>query len=179
MDDAKAVKENVFLPTYDPSYSRITLFLYLEARALDRRDMDSWKAMLAEDIRYRMPIRVTKSKHYDGIAHDMSHFDEDYTSIASRLHRLTMKSAWSEDPPSRTRRMVTNILVSPTDRETEFEVASYLHLLRSRSDEPDFLHLSCERRDRIRFEGDMTKISYREIILDQSVLGMPNLAIFF
>lgn len=179
MDDAKPKSVADFLPIYDPTYSRITLFLYLEARALDRRDFDSWKAMLAEDIRYRMPIRVSKSKQHDGVEHDMLHFDEDYTSLASRLHRLTMKSAWSEDPPSRTRRMVTNILVSPTDRETEFEVVSYLHLLRNRSDEPDFLHLSCERRDRIRFEGDMTKISHREIIMDQAVLGMPNLAIFF
>lgn len=179
MDDVKPKAAEVFLPTYDQSYSRIVLFLYLEARALDRRDFDSWKAMLAEDISYRMPVRVSKSRHHDGIAQDMSHFDEDYTSLSSRLYRLTMKSAWSEDPPSRTRRMVTNILVSPTDRETEFEVVSYLHLLRNRSDEPDFLHLSCERRDRIRFEGDMTKICYREIIMDQSVLGMPNLAIFF
>ena len=179
MDNVKPKVVEDFLPIYDPTYSRIVLFLYLEARALDRRDFDSWKAMLAEDISYRMPVRVSKSKHHDGIAQDMSHFDEDYTSLASRLHRLSMKSAWSEDPPSRTRRMVTNILVSPTDRETEFEVVSYLHLLRNRSDEPDFLHLSCERRDRIRFEGDVTKISCREIIMDQSVLGMPNLAIFF
>ena len=84
----------------------------------------------------------------------------------------------AEDPPSRTRRMVTNILVSRTHQDTEFEVVSYLQLLRNRSDEPEFAHLSCERRDRIRFEGDMTKICCREIIMDQAVLGMSNLAVF-
>ena len=178
VDAAPAAVDEVFLPTHDPRYSRITLFLFLEARALDRRDFVAWKAMLAEDIRYRMPIRVTKSKNHDGIDHGTSHFEDDYTSLSARLHRLSMKSAWAEDPPSRTRRMVTNILVSPTDLDTEFEVVSYLHLLRNRSNEAEFLHLSCERRDRIRFEGDVTKICNREIIPDQSVLGMPNLAIF-
>ena len=178
MDDVKAMTATEFLPTYDPAYSRIVLFLVVEARALDRRDFVSWKAMLAEDIRYRMPIRVTKPKHDDGIDQGTTHFDEDYTSLASRLHRLSLKSAWAEDPPSRTRRMVTNILVSRTHQDTEFEVVSYLQLLRNRSDETEFAHLSCERRDRIRFEGDMTKLRYRDIIMDQAVLGMSNLAVF-
>lgn len=178
MDDVKAMTAADFLPTYDPAYSRIVLFLFLEARALDRRDFVSWKAMLAEDIRYRMPIRLTKPKHDDGIDQGTTHFDEDYTSLASRLHRLSLKSAWAEDPPSRTRRMVTNILVSRTDQNGEFEVVSYLHVLRNRSDQTEFMHLSCERRDRIRFEGDVTTICYRDIIMDQAVLGMPNMAIF-
>lgn len=178
MHDVKPMEEEVFLPLFDPAYSRIVLFLYREARALDRRDFVTWKTMLAEDIRYRMPIRVTKSKNHDGVDQGTSHFEDDYTSLAARLHRLSMKSAWAEDPPSRTRRMVSNILVSPTDRDTEFEVVSYLHLLRNRSNEAEFLHLSCERRDRIRFEGEVTTICNREIIPDQSVLGMPNLAVF-
>lgn len=177
MDDAKT-KAVEFLPIYDPTYNRIVLFLYSEARALDRRDFETWHAMLAEDIIYQMPIRITQTKQHDGIGHGMGHFDEDYASLTSRLRRLGMKSAWAEDPPSRTRRMVTNILVSPTDKDTEFEVVSYLHLLRSRGDEPDMSHLSCERRDRIRFEGDVTKICYRDITMDQSVLGMPNMAVF-
>jgi 3-phenylpropionate/cinnamic acid dioxygenase small subunit len=134
--------------------------------------------MLAEDIRYRMPIRVTKSKGHDAIDHGMSHFDEDYTSLTSRLGRLGLKSAWAEDPPSRTRRMVSNVLVRRTEKDTEFEVFSYLHLLRSRSDDPDFMHLSCERSDRLRVDGGALKICERNIVMDQSVLGMPNLAIF-
>ncbi|RZF63454.1 3-phenylpropionate/cinnamic acid dioxygenase subunit beta [Sphingomonas populi] len=178
MDDVKTKIVEDFIPLNDPTYSRVVLFLYLEARALDRRDFITWKSMLAEDIRYRMPIRVTKHKQYDGIDHGMLHFDDDYRSLSSRLGRLELKSAWAEDPPSRTRRMVTNILVSRTDTENEFDVFSYLHLLRSRGDEPDMSHLSCERSDRIRFEGDVTKICNREILMDQSVLGMPNLAVF-
>lgn len=178
MDDTKTVTENDFLPLNDPTYCRIVQFLYLEARALDHRDFPSWQAMLAEDIRYRMPIRVTKTKQYDGIDYGMAHFDDDYTSLAGRLNRLKMKSAWAEDPPSRTRRMVSNVLVRRTDNDTEFDVVSYLHLLRSRGDEAEMSHLSCERQDVLRFEADKIRICRRDIIMDQSVLGMPNLAVF-
>lgn len=176
--DKVQTKAADFLSLNDPAYNRIALFLYLEARALDRRDFVTWKAMLAEDITYRMPIRVTKDRQHDGIDQGMLHFDDDYISLSSRLSRLDLKSAWAEEPPSRTRRMVTNILVSPTDRDNEFAVYSYLHLLRSRGDETEMSHLSCERRDRIRFVGDECKIFKRDIIMDQSVLGMPNLAVF-
>ena len=178
MGDNITVAKNDFLPLTDPDYSRIVLFLYLEARALDRRDFSSWQAMLAEDISYRMPVRVTKTKQYDGIDYGMAHFDEDHTSLISRLNRLNMKSAWSEDPPSLTRRMVSNVLVSRTDKKAEFDVVSYLHLLRSRGDETEMSHLSCERIDVLRFEGDQIKICRRDIIMDQVVLGMPNLAVF-
>lgn len=177
MDEVQT-KAADFLSLNDPVYNRIALFLYREARALDQRDFVTWKTMLAEDISYRMPIRVTKGRQSDGIDPGMLHFDEDYSSLSSRLARLDLKSAWAEEPPSRTRRMVSNILVSPTDRDNEFDVYSYLHLLRNRGDETEMSHLSGERRDRIRFVGDECKICKRDIIMDQSVLGMPNLAVF-
>jgi hypothetical protein len=38
--------------------------------------------------------------------------------------------------------------------------------------------LSGERRDRVRDLGERFELVTREVIIDQSVLGMPNLAIF-
>src|SRR3546814_17490129 len=43
-----------------------------------------------------------------------------------RILRLSGKSAWAEDPPSRTRRLVTNVFVEETDKPAEFVVTSYL-----------------------------------------------------
>ncbi|OAN56228.1 3-phenylpropionate/cinnamic acid dioxygenase subunit beta [Sphingobium sp. TCM1] len=164
-----------------PIYNEVTQFLYEEALALDHRDFDTWTAMLAKDLRYTAPLRITRTgpARNDDIVRNARHFDDDYRSIMGRLGRLGTKSAWAEDPPSRTRRLVTNILVRDTDREDEFAVSSYLYMKRSRYDDPTYKEISAERRDMLRRIGPAHwQIARREIIIDQSVLGMSNLAVF-
>jgi hypothetical protein len=51
-------------------------------------------------------------------------------------------------------------------------------LTRSRFEESELMILSMVRHDRLRRVGDRLKLARREIIVDQSVLGMPNLAVF-
>jgi hypothetical protein len=58
-------------------------------------------------------------------------------------------------------------------------VQSYLLVTRSRFDFDDFDLIPCERHDVIRKVGDTYKLSRREIIVDQAVIGTPNLGIFF
>ena len=57
-----------------------------------------------------MPVRVTtvRDAGYDWRA-DMAHFDEDRYAIEKRVQRLLTDHAWTEDPPSRTRHLVTNV----------------------------------------------------------------------
>ena len=91
-----------------------------------------------------------------------------------RLH----KSAWAEDPPSRCRRFITNVRVAECGTEGEYEVVSYLFLERSRGDNPENERMSAERRDVWREVNGSFKLATREIIVDQSVLGMANFAVF-
>lgn len=164
-----------------PVYNEITQFLYEEAQALDHRRFDTWAAMLAEDIRYTAPLRITRTGplRNDDIVRNARHFDDDYRSLMGRLGRLGTKSAWAEDPPSRTRRLITNILVRDTDRDDEFAVTSYFLLKRSRYDDDQYKEISGERRDLLRrLAPGKWEIARREIILDQSVIGMSNLAVF-
>jgi 3-phenylpropionate/cinnamic acid dioxygenase small subunit len=167
------------VPLGSEIYNRILETLYEEAAALDERRFDDWAAMLAEDLIYTAPLRVTRTgPHKDrDIMRTMFHFDDDYQSILGRLGRLG-KSAWAEDPPSRTRRFVTNVRVADSDAASSYEVVSYLFLERSRFDEPVNEHITCERRDVWRLANGTYKLARREIILDQSVLGMSNLAVF-
>jgi 3-phenylpropionate/cinnamic acid dioxygenase small subunit len=96
-----------------------------------------------------------------------------------RIMRLTAtKSAWAEDPPSRTRRLVTNVMVEQGDQAGELRVRSYLLVTRSRFNFDEFDLISGERRDVLRLVDDRFKLARREIILDQAVLGTANLAIF-
>lgn len=162
-------------------YNEITQFLFEEAALLDQQRFDEWAAMLAEDLHYTAPLRMTRSgpDQSNNIVRTTKHFDDDYTSILGRLGRLKTKSAWAEDPPSRTRRFITNVLVWQADGANEYEVASYLLLSRSRHENPDLQFMSAVRNDLLRRSEDGSyKLARREIIIDQSVVGMQNFAVF-
>ena len=167
------------VPLGSAIYNRLLETLYDEAAALDERRFDDWVAMLAQDLVYQAPIRLTRTganKDRD-VMRTMFHMDEDYSSILMRTGRL-QKSAWAEDPPSRCRRFITNVRVGECDVAGEYEVVSYLYLERSRGDNPHNEQLTAERRDVWREVDGAYVLSRREIIVDQSVLGMSNLAVF-
>ncbi len=163
-----------------PVYSQVMQFLNKEARLLDHRELRAWSSMLATDLVYTAPVRSTR--RVEGFHEEfgsIGHFDDDYNSIMSRIDRLVgTASAWSEDPPSRTRRFVTNVTVHETETPDEYAISSYLLLTRNRADAKDYKQLSAERLDRLRWTGGRFLLFRREILVDQVVLGMPNLAVF-
>lgn len=162
-------------------YNQVLDFLYDEAALLDANEFDAWADLLAEDLIYTAPLRVTlnaNSKGMSDIVRTTKHFDDNYTSIMGRLGRLKTKSAWAEDPRSRTRRMVSNVRVFETAKTDEFEVSSNFLLCRSRYEEHHLGLMSAERRDLLRKVGAGFKLARREIIIDQSVVGMQNFAVF-
>jgi 3-phenylpropionate/cinnamic acid dioxygenase small subunit len=109
----------------------------------------------------------------------MGHFDDDINSIKIRVRRvLHTESAYAEDPPSRVRRFVSNVTIHETDTAGEYAVTSYLLALRNRWDAPNYDTISAAREDVIRTGGDGLKIARRRILIDQALLGTPNLAIF-
>jgi 3-phenylpropionate/cinnamic acid dioxygenase small subunit len=169
------------VPIGSAVYNEIVEYLYDEATMLDETRLVDWSATLASDLVYGAPLRQTRSlaHHAQSVVRTMQHYHDDYRSMLGRIMRLTAtKSAWAEDPPSRTRRLVTNVMVSTTDKADEFAVVSYLLVTRSRFNFDDFDLISGERRDVLRRSGDTFKLARREILLDQAVLGTPNLAIF-
>jgi 3-phenylpropionate/cinnamic acid dioxygenase small subunit len=162
-------------------YNQILEFLYDEAALLDQLKYHDWMTLLAEDLSYTAPLRITRQgrERDKTVIRTTQHYDEDYTSIKGRVERLDTKSAWAEDPPSRTRRFVTNARVWETATPNEFEVESYLLLTRSRYEHSQLAELSCVRHDLLRADaGGGFKLARREIILDQAVVGMPNIALF-
>ena len=164
-----------------PVYNQILQFLYVEARLLDETRLKEWGDTLAQDLIYTAPLRETRpvSQQAASVVRTMQHYHDDWRSVMGRIMRLTgTKSAWAEDPPSRTRRLVANVLVAGTDKPDEYSVRSYLLVTRSRFNFDEFDLISAERRDVLRVDGESFKLARREILLDQAVLGTPNLAIF-
>jgi phthalate 3,4-dioxygenase beta subunit len=154
-------------------------FLNLEAALLDARRYEEWLGLLEEDIRYLMPVQLTTSKEDDASAlGGMAHFDEDHYSLSKRVERLLGEHAWTENPPSRTRRFVTNVRVTAGAVNDELHCLSYLLLFRSRLDVRSAEWLSGERRDLLRRVEGGLRLAERTITVDESVLRVQNLAVF-
>lgn len=159
-------------------------FLYAEASLLDRRAYRDWYGLLANDLRYRMPLRFNRHArerdHEYSRADEACLFDETKSSIDLRIKRLETGMAWAEEPPSRTRHMVTNVRIWPTPEPGELNVSSYLHLYRSRLERQVDQFLA-ERNDVLRrADGPFGFVLVaREILLDQSTVLANNLSVFF
>jgi phthalate 3,4-dioxygenase subunit beta len=175
------VPQAEFLPFTSPDHLDSAAFLVHEAQLLDERRYEEWLGMLTEDIEYRMPVRVTRAHDLaDSVLEDMDHYREDLYSLTKRVDRFATEHAWTEDPPSRTRHLVTNIRVDRRDAEEqeELSVRSYVLVFRSRLDvrPPDWI--CAERTDVLRWTSEGLRLARRNILVDESVLRTQNLAVF-
>ena len=169
-------------PAAMETWFSVTQFYYREARALDTLALDDWVAMLAEDIRYWMPVvsnrvgrDVGKELTEPG---QLAHFEDDYTSLKNRVARLQTGRAWAETPPGRTNHLISNVEVVGED-DGLLDVRSKFLLWRSHL-ETDQEMFSGARRDRLRADADTEwKIAERTIVLDHAVLTQKSLGVFF
>ena len=164
-----------------PEYNNVLDFLVDEAELLDNFRLDEWLNCLAEDIHYTVPVRQTRGAldRAERTGLRTMHYDDNFGTLMFRVQRFTdTKSAWSEAPRSRTRRLITNLRVSQGEKADELEVKSYLLITRNRFESTEVESLTAERRDVLRLTGDGIKIARREIIIDMAVLAWPNLSVF-
>ena len=169
-------------------------FLYREARMLDERRFHEWLALLTDDVRYWMAGRSNRyPKSSKAIAildpdryveddltkeDELAILDETKQTLSQRVARLDTGMAWAEDPPSRTRHLITNIEVEPGDAASEVKVYSNFMVYRSRSETEQDFYVGA-RRDVLRRVDGAWKIARRKLTLDQNVLLAKNVSIFF
>jgi 3-phenylpropionate/cinnamic acid dioxygenase small subunit len=168
-------------------------FLYREARLLDERRFHDWLLLFTDDIRYFMASRSNRyPKGSKAIAvldpdryveddigreDELAIFDEDKSTLEARVARLDTGMAWAEDPPSRTRHLIANIEVEPSDG-ADLRVYSNFILYRSRAASEEDFYVGA-RQDLLRRVGGELKIARRRIVLDQNVLSAKNVSVFF
>ena len=161
---------------------RVEDFYYLEAELLDERKLREWFILLADDIRYWMPIRHNPLERPENISEELSkpgesyYFDDDIKSLKIRVERAYSKIAWAEVPPSRTRHLITNVRIKKDDGN---EIAAHSNFLvyRTRMESDKDLFVGA-RQDILRRVGDTFQIARRTIILDQAVLDAKNISVF-
>lgn len=161
-------------------YSEVVDFLYREAELLDSGRFREWLDLLTEDINYRMPVRTTRAREAGpGFSEAMDFLAESKASLSMRVDRLETEFAWAENPPTRTRHMLSNIRVEPGKTEGEVQVSSYFLVYMSRGDIASPSLFSGVREDVLQNVGDRWMLARRTVLVDHTVMGAKNLSIFF
>jgi 3-phenylpropionate/cinnamic acid dioxygenase small subunit len=80
-------------------------FLIHEARLLDDGHFDAWLALFTEDARYWVPSQPNQESPYDTVAL----MYDDRRLLETRVRRLADPRIYSQEPRSRTSRIVTNV----------------------------------------------------------------------
>src|ERR1700736_5784361 len=178
----------------DEIVREVEQFLYREARLLDQRRFHEWLELFTDDVHYWMAGRrncYPKTSKAIAILDPDRYVDEDLTeddelaildenkqTLSARVARLDTGMACAEDPPSRTRHLLTNIEVEPGDAATEVKVYSNFMVYRSRAETEQDFYVGA-RQDVLRRVAGAWKIAGRKIVLDQNVLTAKNVSIFF
>ncbi len=156
-------------------------FLYREASLLDERRYEDWLTLLTDDIHYWMPIRrTTTARDVDNEftrPGAMAFFDDDKKTLTLRVQRLGVGRAWAEDPPSRTRHLLSNIRIIGIEGD-EITVSTNFQLYRTRlnSEEDNWIG---RREDVLRRQDGALKLARRYIFLEQTVILSQNMSNFF
>jgi 3-phenylpropionate/cinnamic acid dioxygenase small subunit len=168
-------------------------FLYREARLLDERRFHDWLRLFTDDVHYWMTARANRyprsskaiaaldADRYaeeDAGADELGLFDEDIRTLTARVARLDTGMAWAEDPPSRTRHLITNIEIEPGASDSELTVHCNFIVYRGRGETEQDFYVGA-RQDTLRRVDSAWKIANRRMVLDQNVLTAKNLSIFF
>jgi len=162
-------------------------FLYREAELLDERSYEEWLALVADDVRYWMPMRRNvkigeQQREFTRADHDINWFDEGKDTLERRVRQILTGMHWAEEPVSRITHIVSNVqlleatpsLADPAEVTTKCRFLIYRNRVETETD-----ILVGKREDRLRRVDGGWQIARRKIILDQNVLLSKNLTFFF
>ena len=178
----------------DELLREVEQFLYREARLLDERRFHEWLDLFTDDVRYWMAGRSSRYPRSSkaitvldperrqeselAIEDEMAILDETKVTLVGRIARLDTGMAWAEDPPSRTRHIISNIEVEPGDTASELKVYSNFIVYRTRAESEQDYYVGA-RQDVLRRVDGAWKIARRKLVLDQNVLLPKNVSVFF
>lgn len=161
---------------------------YAEAKMLDERRFGDWLEIFEDDLRYWMPIKTDRLRRQRKLSvlspGESAYYDETKASLAWRVRRFDSGMAWAEDPPSRTRHLVTNVQVTLPDPEDETHtdgdlVAESNYVVYRQRLEHETGILVGNRIDLLRRTGADLRVCRRSIYLEANVLDQKNISTFF
>ena len=163
------------------AHYQVERLYYDEAALLDAHRYEDWLDLFTDDATYFMPLRRTRLRRELDQEFtkpgETAWFDDTKPILEGRVRKLRSGKAWAEDPPSRTRHLITNVRVTE-DRGDELSTESNVHLYRTRlkSEEDSWIG---SRHDTLRRVDGSLRIAQRTVYLEQTVLLTRNLSNFF
>ncbi len=162
------------LPIADLSEVRACeAFLIDEARLLDEGHFDAWLALFTADARYWVPSQPNQDSPYDTV----SLMYDDRRLLETRVRRLADPRIYSQEPRSRTSRIVTNVTLQPATKESGRLVRSKFILVEYRRETQrlfagTYLH-------RLVGEGDEMRIAMKRVYLVNCDAPLDGLVVPF
>lgn len=159
-------------------------FYFTEAAMLDERRLDEWLALWnPEAARYWAPVRRTRNGGPDGdddftAPGELGVFEDEFMTLALRVAAMKAPSAWAESPPSRTRRLITNVQCTHNGDGTVSAGSNFL-LYRTRLESIEHLFVG-RRTDRLEPADDTVwRIRERMVLLDHCSFRTDNISVLF
>ena len=163
-------------PASDAAFLEAQRFLNREAALLDRRDYMAWFDLLADDVNYAVTARVSRPGESGPL--DYAIIDEDADALRLRVLQIgDPRLTRAENPPTLTRRFVSNLEVEAADPPNDYAAHSNLLVYRQRGTAPDGDFYAGRRRDLLRRDGGSLRIADRLVRLDHNVLFDGSLSI--
>lgn len=161
------------MQTYAPAAvgrEAIEAFLFHEARCADENRYDEWFALWTEDIAYWVPANLDE---YDPDDHVSIIFD-DRERLGDRIARLKSGGAWSQEPQSRMRRLISNIQLEPAERPDEVVVVSNFVLGELRRGRENVYF--AQQKHHLRSTADGLRMSAKTVMLIRNNEPLHNLS---
>lgn len=147
------------------SRNQVEEFLYREAALLDDWQLEAWLALFTDDARYEVPsAALPKDASPDN---SLFFIADDRFRLGERVTRLGKRGAHVEFPHSKTRHMVTNVLLEALP-SGEWSVTAAFMVHRSKDGNTDTY--VGQYHYRLRMVENQLRISYKRCTLDLDTL---------
>ena len=95
-----------------------------------------------------------------------------------RVMRAYKPNSWTDVPPVRTRRFISNVEVQPCEEADSYKCYSNIMISYSRHRDDNHIY-TAQRCDLLRVVDGCFKIAKRDVLIDWNVITAPSLGLFF
>ena len=149
------------------------IFLIHEARLLDEARFDEWLALFTQDARYWVPSEPDQANPFDTV----SLMYDDRRLLETRVRRLSSPRIYSQEPRSRTSRMIGNVSIEDDEDAASTVVRSKFVLIEFRRNEQRLFGGTCFHR--LIVDGRAIRISSKKVNLVNCDAPLDGLVVPF
>lgn len=161
--------------TYRPAslYEQVQQFVFREARLADQWQLDEWLALWAPQALYWVPV------NHDDVdpQRELSLIYDDRQRLEMRIARIKSGMAWTQEPRSRMRRVLSNVELAIVP-DGMLEVHSNFHLNELRPSTSTQVVWTGHTLHHLLPAGDGFQIALKKVLLLNNDEELPQLSIF-